>query len=169
MKILKDSEVCSAIKNMVAKGYLFACIGTYLRSDDAAALELCRMLKELGLKNIVFCEYGLENCIGEIVEMNIDKLVVIDAVITNNDIAPGTYIAFNENEIEDYFTLSTHSISIKKSIELLKKIAEKPLDVEFIGIKISNIDIGTEISPEVSKSLSKTIECLRRELPQLHS
>jgi len=159
MKILTLEEACAFMKTLLESEYIFACIGTYIRSDDAAALELCNKLIHRYSKSIILCEYGLENCIGSIVESNAKKILIIDSILTSN-IPEGSIVLFSDSEIDETYTLSTHSIPITTSISILRNILETDLHILFLGIVIKNIDIGFDTSPKVKNVIENITKCI---------
>jgi len=161
MKILTLDEACTFMRTLLESKYVFACIGTYIRSDDVSALELCNNLIHEYPNNIVLCEHGLENCIGSIVELNARRIAIIDSVLTE-DAPVGSIVLFNENEISETYILSTHSIPITISISILRNTLGSDINVVFLGIAVKNIDIGLDMSPEVENTVRNVIRCLKR-------
>jgi len=161
MKILTLDEACTFMRTLLENKYVFACIGTYIRGDDASALELCNNLIHEYPNNIVLCEHGLENCIGSIVELNTRKIVIIDSVLIEN-IPVGSIILFNEDEINEAYILSTHSLPTTVSISILRSILGIDINIVFLGIVVKNIDIGFDMSPEVENIVKNIIKCLKR-------
>ncbi|ADM28694.1 hydrogenase maturation protease [Ignisphaera aggregans DSM 17230] len=160
MKILTLDEACTFMRTLLESKYVFACIGTYIRSDDASALELCNNLIHEYPNNIVLCEHGLENCIGSIVELDARKIAIIDSVLIG-DVSAGSIILFNEDEINETCVLSTHSIPITTSISILHNTLGPDINVVFLGIVVKNIDIGLDMSPEVENTVRNVIRCLK--------
>ncbi len=160
MKVLTLNDACILIRSLIENGYVFACVGTYIRSDDATALELCNNLVQ-EYRNIVLCEHGLENCIGSLAELNTRKIVVIDSVLIK-DVPVGSIVLFDENEIDEAYILSTHSLPISTSLSILRNILGTDISIVFIGIVIENIDIGFGISSNARKAIENIIECLKK-------
>ncbi len=161
MKILTLDEACTLMRTLLESKYVFACIGTYIRSDDASALELCSNLIHEYPNSIVLCEHGLENCIGSIVELNARKIVIIDSILVEN-IPIGSIILFNEDEISEAYILSTHSLPITVSISILRNILGTDISIVFLGIVIKNIDIGFNMSSEIKNVIENIVRCLKR-------
>jgi len=142
--------ICSALRD--PEKWLIACIGTDLRSDDRAGLEVCRRLDSvrIGVKTLV-CEYGIENCFHSIVTANKNSIIIIDSAIVPNT-EPGTVVAISEDEISDITPLTTHTIPLTLVLEILKKEISL-LRIVILGITVKNLDIGLEMSPEVEKAV----------------
>lgn len=157
--------LCSTLTN--PEEWLIACIGTDLRSDDRAGLEVCRRLNSIGVGvRTLICEYGIENCFQDIVAVNKRSIVIIDSAIVPN-VKPGTIMVISEDEISDFTPLTTHTIPLTLVLEILKKEMSL-LKTVILGIAVKNIDIGFEMSPEVDKAVqdlvSAFIACLRSRL-----
>ena len=133
------------------------CIGTELRSDDRAGLEVCRKLSELHprLQTIV-CEYGIENCMHDIIALQERSLIMIDAVIVP-DLTPGTIVVVDRDEIDTQIPLTTHTIPVSLTLGLIENELGS-LDVEVLGIVVQNLEIGLELSPEVKKGVEVIVK-----------
>ena len=134
------------------KRYLVVCIGSWLRMDDRAGLEICKLIG-LPDKSVV-CEYGLENCLGELVSSKASNLLLIDAVVSDGS-SPGSIIYTGVDEISDGFLATTHNIPINTVIKYLRSFGIAD-NVKVLGIRVKNLDFGDTMSPEVSRS----VECL---------
>lgn len=161
-------EFFEEIKRLLCRrNALIACTGSPLRMDDRAGLVLYSKLAERGY-HVVECEYGLENCLIEIVEQKPEVLLVVDAVY-GEKLNPGDIVLVDENSLEDtVFPVSTHSIPLKQIIDMIKSRAGVK-QVFLLGIRAKNLGIGDEISEEVLSSInyladliSKAIEECRR-------
>jgi len=142
---------------------VIACVGSPLRMDDQAGLIVCDKLLENGV-DVVRCEYGLENCVHEITARSPRALLIIDAVYSNK-LSPGDIVLVGEDELisEDVFPVTTHNIPLKNILSLLKM--EIGLnEVYLLGIMVKSLDIGLEVSMEVSRS----IDYLSKYMVDLH-
>ena len=145
-----NSELTKILNRLICReGYKIACIGTELRSDDAIGILICNKLSELGI-DVIRCDYGIENCIDDLVRRNVDKLILIDAVLCNA--SPGSYVLMSIDELTNDISLTTHTISPKLVINYLRKYFNLCRDVIILGIRVKNLNIGTEISKEVLRS-----------------
>jgi hydrogenase 3 maturation protease len=160
MKIYTINEVCNELKEKLSKGFALVCIGSDLRGDDRAALELCRMLTNLNTFKfkIILCEYGIENCIGEIIENKIKRIILIDAAIANN-INPASIIKIDIDEIQEYIPYSTHTLPLPLLLRFL--IEEfKDLEIAIIGIVVEKMDIELELSPSIKNLITSLANCI---------
>lgn len=154
-------DFCSLFQN----NFLILGLGSPLRQDDQAGLIACDELARYGI-TCIKCEYGLENCIGEIENYHPHRLVIIDAALFKNG-KPGDVIVVASDSIEDYgLVISTHSIPQTLILDMLKKTIGVE-EVFIIGIYPKTLDLGLEISFEVLSAVKsiaeKIIECLNRE------
>jgi len=159
---MKVYDPCSKdLKNLLEKllckeNYLIVCIGSWLRMDDRAGLEVCNLIS-LPTKSVI-CEYGLENCLGELVESKASNLLLIDAVVSGGS-SPGSIIYTDINEVSNGFLATTHNIPVNTVIKYLRTLGIAS-NVKVLGIRVKSLDFGDTITPEVSRSvvcLSSTI------------
>lgn len=159
------SEV--SLRDLVCGDYYFVCVGTELRSDDAAGLRLCELLITHGFpeNRIIMCEFGLENCMLVIKEFLVRKALLIDAaLISTQEKETPDYFITNLNSINNSVALvTTHSIPIKILIELLRK-EELLEDVWVLGIVARNLELGEEISSEVRETINYLAELIIKTL-----
>ncbi len=141
---------------------VIACVGSPLRMDDQAGLIICDRLHEKGFKDIIKCEYGLENCLTEISSTGKKTLLVIDAVYSDK-LSPGDIVVLDSEAIEsgeyNLEPISTHNIPFKISLSLLKELVGVN-KAYLLGIMVKSIDLGLEISIEIRKSIDKIVELL---------
>lgn len=159
-----DIDMYRELENILCNNnVLVACIGSPLRRDDSAGLVLCNKLISRGFK-LLLCEYGLENCIDEIINTKPRVLLIIDAIYSEK-LEPGdiALIDFNQIESKEISFTSTHNIPINIVIEFIKQTT--PLDkIYLLGLMVKNIDIGIELSLEVEKSIEKIMEIITQTL-----
>ncbi len=87
-----------------------------------------------------------------------DKLLVFDAVL--GDKHPGSLYLFKNEEVKKYFRrkVSMHEIGFQEVLGLLEVKGKEIKEMVVMGIEPKVIDIGTELSPEVEKSMDKLID-----------
>jgi hydrogenase maturation protease len=85
----------------------------------------------------------------------------VDAAYSRNN-PPGTVFRFDVHKDTiptGLFTrLSTHAYSVPDTIDLARAIDQIPSFLVIYGIECANLDIGTELSPEVREAADKLIE-----------
>lgn len=148
-------QIEQLLKNILCSGKtVIACVGSPLRSDDRAGLVIYSKIKE-SISRYIFiveCEYGLENCLSEIIEQNPDNLLIIDAVY-NESLDPGTIVLTDSGSIRDKIsTATTHAIPLNTVLELIRK-STRLENVFLLGVRAENLNIGVDISPKVRKSI----------------
>ncbi len=133
------------------KSTVIACVGTELRSDDKAGIILYNMLIHSleNLDNVVLCEYGIENCLGEIEEKKPETLVIIDGIVANAP--PGAIVIAPLETIDESFLATTHNIPLSLSIKFLRSMGLAK-EVIIIGVRVQSLELGEEISPVVEKA-----------------
>jgi len=161
MRFFDLAEACRYVKNLLERSYTIVCVGTYLRSDDRAALDLCEKLGAAGLP-VISCEYGLENCVHEIAEKKARKIAIVDAAYTSEFAKGLLVISIEELENIDVplATLSTHAIPMQTTLGFLSSLLGR-VDVEILGIPVKNLDIGLELSPEVRDVVEALASCVK--------
>jgi hydrogenase 3 maturation protease len=137
--------------NIFKGNFLIVGIGSPLRSDDQAGLILCDILNQNGV-NCIKCEYGFENCVDIVIEKSPEKLVIIDTAIFSGG-NPGDVIFLDSIEAFDSTCiLTTHNIPIGLLLNTIKELSSIR-EVYIIGIYPRNLEIGLEVSREVTNSL----------------
>ncbi|MEM0372106.1 MAG: hydrogenase maturation protease [Ignisphaera sp.] len=158
VEIVKRKDICKLIDNIIKNSYTIICIGTYLRSDDRVALELCKIINRYNITTIS-CEHGLENCVHEIIEKKLTKLAIFDAAIIEGA-EPNGIVILSVDELEDIhgISISSHYIPINIVVRYLKDNLSN-IEIIFIAIPVKNLEIGLEMSPEVKSLLEDIAKC----------
>lgn len=159
MEIVGIDSLCNLIEALLSQSYAIACIGTYLRSDDRAALELCTRISDLKIP-IVVCEYGLENCLHEIVERGLKRIAIFDAAKATEFFNGVAVLSVDEVD-EMGISISTHMIPMKNLLEYLHSVLGD-IEVVVVGIPAKNLEIGFDISPEVLKIIDALAQCFHK-------
>jgi hydrogenase 3 maturation protease len=126
-------------------------VGSPLRQDDQLGLIVCDELSKNGVF-CVKCEYGVENCLDEIMKYKPRNLIVVDAVSYRNG-KPGEIVLVGEESLDTVASLiSSHYISFKYIVDILKnmELVEK---VFVIGVYPKILGIGLELSSEVESAI----------------
>lgn len=166
------AELYDMLENIICReNTVIVCIGSPLRMDDRAGLIICDHLLEKGFKQVIKCEYGLENCFSELSRVKNSVLLIIDAVYSDK-LSPGDIILIDEDAIlgntSGLKPITTHNIPFNTIVAILKELAgiEK---IYLLGIMIKKIDLGIEISEEVGKSIDKIVSILENILDKCRS
>ncbi|MEM0044347.1 MAG: hydrogenase maturation protease [Sulfolobales archaeon] len=148
--ILEEIRTCTS---------LIICIGTRFRSDDAAALKLCSILRDLTEEEkIILCEEGLENCLDRIMRKKPERLLILDSAALGVENA-GRVFLMDLEDLDEKIVWS-HRIPISMVLRILK--ASAPLKkITIIGIGGERFYIGEELSPPVKRFISSMNLILR--------
>jgi hydrogenase 3 maturation protease len=103
-------------------------------------------------KNIILINAGSvpENFTGLIIKENPSHILIIDAVLTDQE--PGTMLNIDNNEIAKY-NFSTHSMSLNFLIKYLR--SEIDFEVFIIGFAVESMNLGDNLSNLAKDSLKK--------------
>lgn len=99
------------------------------------------------------CEYGLENCLGDIYSRRPKTLIVVDAAVFEGGSPGDVIVASESNLLEDRLQpVSTHSIPLHVIVDMLKRegVVER---VYVVGIHPKTLEIGVEVSREVLETI----------------
>lgn len=133
-----------------------ACVGTELRRDDFVGLSVCEALSDVGglRKKIIKCPYGLENCLEEIIDRKIRRLLVIDAALPPNDLGALVFLSEIDN-VSASFIATTHNIPVPIVINYLRmnNVAQ---EAYLLGIIASDLSFGEGLSNEALKGAELT-------------
>lgn len=146
-------------KLLCKRKYAIACIGSELRGDDRIGLIIGRELSKRNVQSVLICEYGLENCINEIKDMNIDTLLIIDAVLVNS-VEPGKIVFVDEAHLVENYMITTHNIPISLTLKLLKLYNKNLENIIIIGIRVKNLEIGFDVTDEVLCAAKALVDAL---------
>jgi hydrogenase maturation protease len=92
-----------------------------------------------------------------------DRLIVVDAVRGGGE--PGTIYRFDIDDVKrcpSGFKTSVHQIGILEVIDLSGLIGKTP-HTTIIGIEPKTLEMGMELSPEISEKLPRIIEIVLKE------
>ncbi|MEO0091524.1 MAG: hydrogenase 3 maturation endopeptidase HyCI [candidate division WOR-3 bacterium] len=136
-------------------------IGNRLRSDDAIGSLIAEELKFYNLSNVTIYDVGItpENYIDKVVAEKPEWVIFIDAC--NFDAKPGEYKLFEENEIQDisYGLMSTHTLPLTLTIELIKK--QHNCRISLLGIQPKSFTMSSDLSTEILNAKNKVIEYIK--------
>lgn len=161
--VLSPREACELLSKLLEEGYLLACVGTYLRGDDRACLELCTRLLSGGIHhNVALCEYGLENCLPEVIERGSRGVVVCDVAYVDGLEAPaGSFLTFAMEELEEVEGLvTTHRLPLRVVMSLIRE-AGMSSGAVFLGVIPRSLNFSLDMSESVEKAVSELVSCVK--------
>lgn len=158
-------------------------VGNRLRGDDAIGCVLCdelrnrgdctglRRLERRGLSpsgdsescpdsiHVIDCGDTPENYVEPVAKLAPRRILVIDCCAFGAE--AGEFRLFSRPEIEElsYGLLSTHTLPLSLTVELLS--VETGAAIELLGIQPERIEFGTELSPAVQSALPALVERVR--------
>lgn len=141
-------------------------VGNPLRSDDGigsiVAQEILRFAQNDKLENLIVydCETTPENYIDKVIDAKPDWVIFVDAC--NYNAKPGDFKLFEEDEIKDisYRLLSTHTLPLTLTIELIKK--QHNCRISLLGIQPKYFTMGADLSAELSYTKGKVVEFIKK-------
>ena len=145
-------------------------IGNLLLKDEGVGVHLVQELANIvDGNNVAIIDGGTSPDIPSLIEKNIDKLIVIDAV--KADDKPGTVYRFSADDIDldSVSPVSLHDIGILESLRMLALLDRQPKSTVIIGIEPKAIDFGLELSPELAKKLPEIVNLVLKEIEETNT
>jgi hydrogenase 3 maturation protease len=137
-------------------------IGSDLRADDAAGVEVVRSLRgHLKSPNVLLIDGGVapENFTSQIKKFRPTHVIMIDA--TDLGSKPGTASIVDLNTITGP-SIFSHRLPLSIFADYLR--AQDETKIILIGIQPANARVGAEMSKEVKKSVDKTSAAIIKSL-----
>ena len=144
-------------------------VGNILLKDEGVGVH---SLKELSnhqfSKNVKFYEGGtrildvLPNLEG------FDAIIMIDAVTSGKK--PGTVNIFKVELSEDKNSkemFSLHEMDLISTLKFAKKIYDLPKKIIIVGIEPKEVDVGNELSEDLSKAIPEVIKRVQEIINEL--
>ncbi len=132
------------------KRVIVLCLGSDLRGDDAAGLMVCDQLSERGLSDLVI-RAGLlpEAYIPELRRRRAEVVLMVDAI--DAGLPPGSVVLAEPPFREAAPATTTHGLPLDAVAALIQgEISD--VRVLLLGIQIAQTEVGSSVSPPVSKS-----------------
>jgi hydrogenase maturation protease len=142
-------------------------IGNLLLKDEGIGVHLVEKLAEaIDDVNVRIIDAGTYPDFLSLVEDNLDKLIIVDAV--KNGDTPGTIYRFDFDvvDLEGAPPFSVHDIGVVDSLRTMALFNKQPKATVVIGIEPKTIDFGLELSPEIEEKLPKIIDLVLQEIKQ---
>ena len=142
-------------------------IGNLLLKDEGVGVHLVQKLTDvIDDVNIKIIDAGTYPDFLFLVEDNLDKLIIVDAVKTGD--RPGTIYRFSFDvvDLEDAPPFSIHDIGVIDSLRTMALFNKQPKSTVVIGIEPKTIDFGLELSPEIEDKLPRIIELVLKEIEE---
>lgn len=137
-------------------------VGNRLRSDDGIGSLVASELATYKYDDLIIydCETTPENYIDKVVEAKPDWVIIVDACNFQGN--PGEFKLFEENEIKEisYGLLSTHTLPLTLTIELIKK--QHNCRISLLGIQPKSFTMSTDLSSELLEAKEKIIQFIKK-------
>jgi len=142
-------------------------VGNLLLRDEGIGVHLVEKLADvLDDSNIKIIDAGTYPDFLTLVEDNLDKLIIVDAIKNGDE--PGTIYRFDFDivDLEGAPPFSIHDIGVVESVRTMALFNKQPKSTVVIGIEPKNMDFGLQLSPEIEKKLPKIIDLILQEINQ---
>ncbi len=136
-------------------------VGNEAICDEGFGIHVARRMKEVSLpENVRVQDGGVAglDLLGSITD--IDRLIVVDAMIT--DLEPGNIGYFEQNEsinAPNKTNFSFHQLGIAEILQIAALMGHKPR-VEFVVARPEKLGLGFELSEAMHKAVDKAVHCL---------
>lgn len=137
-------------------------VGSDLRGDDAAGVEIVRKLRgRVKSPNILLLEGGLapENCTSQIRRFRPSHIILVDAA--DFGAKPGDVVVADPGAITGR-SVSTHTIPLSVLAGYLKE--QTGADIVLLGIQPERMGLGSKMCEAVKISINRVLEVLIQEL-----
>jgi hydrogenase maturation protease len=141
------------------------CVGNRLRGDDAAGLEVARLLRGTLPNDVHITEREGEPTALIDAWDGADALWVVDAVTSAS--AAGTVHRLEAGDQPlppDPFRASTHHVSLAETVELARVLGRLPARTVVYGIEGGSFAIGEPLTPAVAAAAVAVADAIREEV-----
>jgi hydrogenase 3 maturation protease len=134
-------------------------VGNGMMGDDGAGPLLAQMMKEMPLDGWEVLNGGAapENILHQVRDLEPDWVLVVDA--TDMDCPPGITQLIPEDQLNDPFLFSTHTLPLTFLVEALKGFVPR---VEILGIQPELVAFGAPMSISVRTAVTRVYEQLKK-------
>jgi hydrogenase maturation protease len=140
-------------------------IGNILLSDEGVGVHVANKLSAISLpEHVSVVEGGTDGFRLLNIITETEHLIVIDAVKGGGE--PGSIYRFDIDDVRacpSGFKTSVHQIGILEVIDLSGLIGKTPRTT-IIGIEPKSLELGMELSPEISEKIPRIIDLVLAEL-----
>ena len=146
-------------------------IGNLLLKDEGVGVHVVQELAGIdpGCENLNIVDGGTSPDILSLVDDDVDKLIIIDAVKGGGK--PGTIYRFRSDalDLDSTTPVSLHEVGVLDSLRMMALLKRQPKSTVIIGIEPKTIDHGLELSPEVEEKLPEVVKLVLREVQETHN
>lgn len=130
-------------------------VGSAMRGDDAAGLEIAARLTRLESDRLLAVEAGVapENFTSVVKRFEPDHVVLVDAVELGGD--PGDVRVVDPDDLRDD-SFSSHNYPISLLAEYLRR--ETDAEISLLGVQPASIDAGEGLSQPVEDAVQRLVD-----------
>lgn len=143
-------------------------IGNLLLKDEGVGIHLVQKLSARGIdrENLNIVDGGTSPDIMSLIDHDIDKLIIVDAVKAGN--SPGTvYRVDSDNlDLDSATPISLHEIGVLDSLKMMALLNKQPKSTVIVGVEPKAIDYGLELSPEVEAKVPEIVKIILKEIEE---
>ena len=131
-------------------------IGNVFRSDDAAGWIVAERLD--GRRHDTVLRHDGEPTSLMALWKGCDQVILIDAVQSGAKAGTVTRLDVSDTALPTNWVTSTHSMGVREAIELARLFGSLPERVLVYGVEAATVEIGNEVSDEVSAAIDHLVE-----------
>ena len=140
-------------------------MGNAFRGDDAAGLEVARLLQGTLPPGAQLVEREGEPTALMDAWEGAEGLWLVDAVASGAPAGTVHRLDAGDQELPaGLFRASTHAFGLAEAVELARALGRLPDRTVVFGIEGTRFDAGEELSPEVAAAVTKVAAALREEV-----
>lgn len=141
-------------------------VGNDWRGDDAAGLQVVRLLRQENLTEVDISENrGTASALASAWQ-GADRVIVVDAVVAGGQ--PGTIYRFDAHDSKAVFPVtrptSSHGWGLAEAVALSRLFQELPPVLIIYGIEGQNFSPGEGLSPAVDAAIPETVRRITAEI-----
>lgn len=139
-------------------------VGNLLMKDEGIGIHAVQRLQEMELPgDIDIIDGGTSPDIVAYTRAG-NKVIIIDSAKAGGE--PGDIYRFQPEDLEDDASeiLSAHEMGVPQNLKLMALSGNEPSEVVIIGIEPGEIDLGTELSPELESKIPDIIRIVLEEI-----
>jgi hydrogenase maturation protease len=140
-------------------------IGNPLCRDDGIGI---RVIQEIQVANkltgVDIIDGGASPDLLSLVDANIDKLIIIDALRGGSKAGTIYRLKIEEANISDEGPLSLHGLGLMDGLKMMKKLNIEPSHMIIIGIEPLDTSYGLNLSAEIESIIPEIIAAVEQEL-----
>jgi hydrogenase maturation protease len=141
------------------------CVGNRLRGDDAAGLEVARLLHGTLPAGVEITEREGEPTALIDVWEGVEALWIVDAISSGSDAGTVHRLDASDRALPpDPFRASTHHVSLAETVELARALGRLPVQTIVYGIEGGSFAVGEPPTPAVAAAAMAVAEAIREEV-----